>query len=83
MLNRRTTWHMPYCATSVCSLNAGGVLIYLPFIGLYATLIVSFAASPAMAVAWATTLFNLSIGIVFVAFLPWFERQFLRSVDRP
>jgi Na/Pi-cotransporter len=63
--------------------NAIGVVVYLPFIAAFAAWVVGFAGSPAMAVAWATMLFNLSIGIVFVAFLGPFERLFLRLVGEP
>lgn len=53
--------------------NAGGVLIYAPFLESFARGMVALAGDPGIAVAWAHLIFNLTIAAVFLATLDWVE----------
>jgi phosphate:Na+ symporter len=58
--------------------NVGGLLLWIPFIPLLADAVMDATASPAMAVALAHVLFNLSTALVFLALL----KPFASGMDR-
>jgi Na/Pi-cotransporter len=58
--------------------NVGGLLLWIPFIPLLADAVMEATASPAMAVALAHVLFNLSTALVFLALL----KPFAAGMDR-
>jgi phosphate:Na+ symporter len=64
--------------------NVGGVVLWLPFLGVTATLIDSIGGGTARQVANAHSLFNIVNAIVFVGFVPQFAHLVQRLVkDRP
>jgi phosphate:Na+ symporter len=72
-------------ATAIANLlfNAAGVLIYFPFLDPFSRAMMDLAGDPAIAVAEAHLIFNLTIGLVFLATLDWIEPPLRRwlSVD--
>jgi Na/Pi-cotransporter len=53
--------------------NAVGVLFYYPFLDTFSRLVTDAVAGPAMAVAWAHLLFNLTVALLFLSTLGWLE----------
>jgi phosphate:Na+ symporter len=60
--------------------NAFGVLLFLPFLGRFATKVVEFAGDPGMAVAWAQLIFNVVMTFAILLLLRIFQRS-LESFD--
>ena len=60
--------------------NAFGVLLFLPFLGRFATEVVEFAGDPGMAVAWAQLIFNVVMTLAVFLLLRIF-RERLESFD--
>ncbi len=64
--------------------NVGGVLIFLPFIGMLADLVTRIGGGLPREIANAHTIFNVTNTIIFLVFLPAFVRLIERLVpDRP
>lgn len=55
--------------------NTFGVLLFLPFLGRFATKVVEFAGDPGMAVAWAQLIFNLVMTLAVLLLLRIFRRH--------
>jgi Na/Pi-cotransporter len=55
--------------------NVFGVLLFLPFLGRFATKAVEFAGDPGMAVAWAQLIFNIVMVLTVLVLLPFFQRR--------
>ena len=55
--------------------NTFGVLLFLPFLGWFATKVVDFAGEPGMAVAWAQLIFNLVMTVAVLILLRIFQRR--------
>ncbi len=53
--------------------NAAGAVIFFPFLGPFAHAVIDFSTDPGIAVAWAHLIFNLAIGLTFLATLDWVE----------
>ena len=53
--------------------NAAGTAIYFPFLGAFSRELVALTANPALAVAWAHLLFNLTIALIFLLTMNWVE----------
>lgn len=53
--------------------NTAGVIIYFPFLRAFSRGVVELTADPAIAVALAHLLFNLSIALIFLLTLNWLE----------
>jgi Na/Pi-cotransporter len=58
--------------------NLIGLLLFSPFLSLFAEMVIEFAGSPAMAVAWAHLLFNGAVALLFLISLGKIEPR-LRS----
>ncbi len=64
--------------------NVGGVILYLPLIGVLAAVVESIGGGLAREIANAHTIFNVTVTLVFTAFLPAFVTFVERLVkDRP
>lgn len=67
-------------ATANSLFNLAGLLIFLPFLGLFAAAVTRAIPDPAMAVAVAHLIFNLVTGLAFLALLVptenWLRRRF-------
>ena len=64
--------------------NVGGVIIFLPLIGVLASIVEEIGGGLAREIANAHTIFNVVVTLVFTAFLPSFVRFVERVVkDRP
>jgi Na/Pi-cotransporter len=61
--------------------NAFGVLVFLPFLGWFASRVVEFAGEPGMAVAWAQLIFNLVMSFAVLLLLRIFSRR-LKEFDQ-
>ena len=55
--------------------NTFGVMLFLPFLGWFATKVVNFAGEPGMAVAWAQLIFNLVMTLAVLILLRVFQRR--------
>jgi phosphate:Na+ symporter len=55
--------------------NTFGVVLFLPFLGWFATKVVDFAGEPGTAVAWAQLIFNLAMTLAVLILLRIFERR--------
>jgi Na/Pi-cotransporter len=55
-------------------LNTFGVLLFLPFLGRFARIVVEFASDPGMAVAWAQLIFNAVMTLAVLVVLQIFPR---------
>jgi len=55
--------------------NTFGVVLFLPFLGWFATKVVDFAGEPGMAVAWAQLIFNLVMTLAVLILLGIFRRR--------
>jgi phosphate:Na+ symporter len=55
--------------------NTFGVVLFLPFLGWFATKVVDFAGEPGMAVAWAQLIFNLVMTLAVQILLRIFPRR--------
>jgi Na+/phosphate symporter len=53
--------------------NLTGLVLYLPFLPWFSRWVVESSPEPGLAVAWAHLVFNLSIGLAFLATLRWLE----------
>ena len=60
-------------ATANLIYNATGMLLFLPFLGVFARTIVELAGNPSLAVAWAHLIFNVTIAVFFLITLDWVE----------
>jgi len=60
--------------------NAFGVLLFLPFLGRFATKVVAIAGDPGMAVAWAQLIFNVVMTLAVLLLLRIFRGR-LESFD--
>ena len=60
--------------------NLTGLVLYLPFLPSFARLVVEWFPGPGLAVAWAHLIFNLSIGLLFLATLRWLEPALRRQL---
>jgi len=58
--------------------NAFGVVLFLPFLGRFASWVVVFAGAPGMAVAWAQLIFNVVMALAVMAVLRLFQRRLER-----
>jgi phosphate:Na+ symporter len=58
--------------------NAFGVLLFLPFLGQFASKVVEFAGDPGMAVAWAQLIFNVVMTFAVLLLLRIFQRHLER-----
>ena len=65
--------------TNLC-FNAFGVVLFLPFLGWFATRVVDFAGEPGMAVAWAQLIFNVVMSLAVLLLLRIFHHQ-LETLD--
>ena len=64
--------------------NVGGVLLFLPLIGILVGIVESIGGGLAREIANAHTIFNVSVTVVFLVFLPSYVRLIERVVrDRP
>ncbi len=55
--------------------NTFGVVLFLPFLGWFATKVVDFAGEPGRAVAWAQLIFNLVMTLAVLILLRLFRRR--------
>ena len=55
--------------------NTFGVMLFLPFLGWFATKVGNFAGEPGMAVAWAQLIFNLVMTLAVLILLRVFQRR--------
>jgi phosphate:Na+ symporter len=55
--------------------NTFGVVLFLSFLGWFATKVVDFASEPGMAVAWAQLIFNLVMTLAVLILLRIFQRR--------
>ncbi len=60
--------------------NVFGVMLFLPFLGWFATEVVDFAGDPGMAVAWAQLIFNVVMALAVLLLLRIFQRR-LQAFD--
>jgi Na/Pi-cotransporter len=73
-------------ATTNFLFNTAGMVIYLPFLRAFSRAILDMAANPAVAVAWAHLIFNLTIASIFLLTLNWVEpplRNWLAAKSPP
>ncbi len=60
--------------------NTFGVLLFLPFLGWFATQVTTVAGEPGMAVAWAQLIFNVVMTMAVLVLLRIFQRR-LQLID--
>lgn len=71
-------------ATIHTGFNVGGVILFLPLIGVLSAIVESIGGGPAREIANAHTIFNVVVTLIFMAFLPAFVGFVERVVrDRP
>ena len=69
---QRTARHV--AVANLC-FNLFGVLLFLPFLGWFATEVVEIAGDPGMAVAWAQLIFNVVMTLAVLLLLRIFQRR--------
>jgi len=69
---QRTARRVP--VANLC-FNAFGVMLFMPFLGSFATNVVKSAREPGMAVAWAQLIFNVVMALVVLLLLRIFRRR--------
>src|SRR5947208_496231 len=60
--------------------NTFGVLLFLPFLGMFAVRVVELAGDPGMAIAWSQLIFNVVMALAVLLLLQIFQRR-LESID--